>query len=50
MRFVLIEQAAAFSAKRRFNVDEYFLMAKSDILSDRVKLVDGRIMWGEKEK
>ena len=46
----MIERAAAFSAKRRFNVDEYRLMAKSGVLPDSVELIDGRIMWGEKEK
>ena len=43
-------QSAASSAKRRFNVDEYRLMAESGILPDRVELVDGRIMWGDKER
>ena len=46
----MIERAAAFSAKRRLNVDEYRLMAKSSVLPDSVELIDGRIMWGEKEK
>ena len=46
---MMMEQVAA-SAKRRFNVDEYHLMAKVGILPDRVELIDGRIMWGEKEK
>ncbi len=43
-------QSAASSAKRRFNVDEYRLMAEFGILPDRVELIDGRIMWGDKER
>lgn len=46
----MTNQAAVSSAKRRFNVDEYRLMAESGILPDRVELVDGRIMWGDKER
>ena len=46
----MTNQAAVSSAKRRFNVDEYRLMAESGILPDRVELIDGRIMWGDKER
>lgn len=46
----MTNQSATSSAKRRFTVDEYRLMAEFDILPDRVELVDGRIMWGDKER